>query len=97
MLPKNKKPATSCDLPVSGLLKSDLWLSQISRIADTRASHGPDNNKRTAGSFWSGCSYPYAYPNLRTTAPSTLDLAGGEKIREFEQIFEIGAAPGCKA
>ena len=27
MPPKNKKPATSCDLLVSGLLKSDLWLS----------------------------------------------------------------------
>jgi hypothetical protein len=24
--PENKKPATSCDLLVSGLLKSDLWL-----------------------------------------------------------------------
>jgi len=27
MPPKNKKPATSCFSLVSGLLKSDLWLS----------------------------------------------------------------------
>jgi hypothetical protein len=41
------------------LRKSDLWLGQIIRIAHTRASHGFDNNKRTAGSFWSVCSNPY--------------------------------------